>query len=264
MTFIISLLLTLTVSLQASTPADPTDLYYVVFLRAAPERPPISSTDAERIQSAHMANIHAMEARGVLVAAGPFDDSPTTISGIFVFKVASIDEARRIAAEDPTVVEHRNVVDVVAWRAPRDIGVEYKRLHAERPETPVGMGLQPFYLIYRGPSLAARDTPAAALKEHADYVDQLRTTGKIGAAGLTDHRPDLLSIVIFNRIPEDEAARLMSADPAVKSGALRSESHRWWCADHVLPGADKITGGSLVGSFSARVSRDGSSHPASR
>src|ERR1700680_4723751 len=106
----------------------PLDLYYLVFLRPAADRKPIPKADLDRIQSAHMANIHSMAERGVLVAAGPFGDTPSTISGIFVFKTGSLDEARRIAAQDPTVVERRNVVDVFAWRGPKGIGDEYFRL----------------------------------------------------------------------------------------------------------------------------------------
>src|SRR5260221_14412364 len=97
--------------LAAGLPAE-TDLYHLVFLRPAPDRKPISKEEGERIQAAHMANIRSMAARGVLVAAGPFGDTPATISGVFVFKTGSLDEARRLAAEDPTVAEHRNTADV--------------------------------------------------------------------------------------------------------------------------------------------------------
>jgi uncharacterized protein YciI len=67
-----------------------------------------------------MANIHKMADDGVLVAAGPMDDQPTTtISGIFIFKVASLAKAQHIAQQDTTVIEHRNSIDVHAWRGPR-------------------------------------------------------------------------------------------------------------------------------------------------
>jgi uncharacterized protein YciI len=231
---VLALWLVLHTSVRTGPPLDSTDVYYVVFLRPNPNRERLASTDMDRIQAAHMANIRALSARGILVAAGPFDDTPLTISGIFIFKVASIDEARRTAAGDPTVVEHRNLVDIVPWRGPRGIGVEYTRLHAERPDTPVGMGVQPFFLLYNGRSVAVPDT---ALQAHADYLDHLRAAGTIGAAGPTEGDNQLRWIVVFNRISEEEAARLMAADPAVMSGALSAEPHRWWCAEHVLPGA---------------------------
>src|SRR5579871_3030396 len=100
---------------------DSSELYYVAFLRPDPARKPISKEESERIQSAHMANILGMAGRGVLVAAGPFDDSPPSILGVFVLKAASLDEAKRIASQDPTVTQHRNIIDVHAWRGPAGI-----------------------------------------------------------------------------------------------------------------------------------------------
>jgi uncharacterized protein YciI len=211
--------------------AQTTEPYYIVFLRPATDRKPVSQSDSERIQSAHMANIRGMAERGVLVAAGPFGDTPTTISGIFVMKAASLDEARRIAGEDPTVIEHRNTVDVVAWRGPAGIGAEYVRLHKANPAAPEDMGVQPFFMLYRGPKW---DTTAR--KAHETYVDGLRREGKLGAAGNVDSGGEMLAIVIFNRMRDDEAKRLIEEDPAVKSGALRAEYHHWWSAAHVLPG----------------------------
>jgi len=99
--------------------AQTTELYYLVFLRPAAERKALPQAEMERIQTAHMANIHSMADRGVLVAAGPFGDTPPTISGLFVFRTGSAEEARRIASADPTVVEHRNTVEVLAWRGPK-------------------------------------------------------------------------------------------------------------------------------------------------
>jgi len=130
--------------------AQPTQPYYLVFLRPVSGRKPLAKDEGERIQSAHMANIRAMAVRGALVAAGPFDDTPATISGIFVIKSKSLEEARAIAAEDPTVFEHRNTVDVVEWRGPSGIGEEYVRLHQANPATPENMGVHPFCMLYRG------------------------------------------------------------------------------------------------------------------
>ena len=184
----------------------------------------------ERILTAHMANIRSMAESGVLVAAGPFGDTPPTISGVFVFRTGSVEEARRIASADPTVVEHRNTVEVLAWRGPKGIGEEYVRLHKADPKTPEDMGIHPFFLLRRG-----NGAGAGALEAHEAYVAELRRHGKIGAAGLVEGDPEFAALAIFRRMPDAEARALMDADPAVKSGALRVESHRWWCAAHVLP-----------------------------
>jgi uncharacterized protein YciI len=220
------------VLLAPIAPAAATARYYIAFLRPAPDRTPLAPADAERIQAAHMANIEDMGKRGIVVAAGPFEDKPPTISGIFVFALKSREEAQRIAESDPTVVAHRNVIDVVTWDGPAGIGAEYVRLHAGHPEMPEGMGVQPFFMLY------AADTSASVhvTDPETTYLNGLRAAGHVAAWGSASGRPGLVAIVVFNRLTDDEAQRLMAADPAVASGSTRAEFHRWWCAAHVLPG----------------------------
>jgi uncharacterized protein YciI len=210
--------------LLAQSPS-PTDVYYLVLLRPSPTRKPIAPAEMEPLMSAHMANIRSMADRGVLVSAGPFDDKPATISGLFLFKTASLDEARRIASEDPTVTANRNVVEAYAWRGPRGVGDEYRRLHKANPKEPEDMGIHPFVMLSGKPDA----------KGHAEYVESLRRSGKLMAAGPVEGDDRLQGILIFQRIPDDEARRLVEDDPAVKSGALHPEYHRWYSAAHVFP-----------------------------
>src|SRR6476619_2117663 len=104
--------------------AQSSELYYLVFLRPAADRKAVPQAAMERIQTAHMANIRSMAGRGVLVAAGPFGDTPPASSGVFACPPRTLEEARRLASADPTVVEHRNTVEVLAWRGPKGIGEE--------------------------------------------------------------------------------------------------------------------------------------------
>ena len=103
---------------DAAAPAP----YCLAFLRPAPARLPVSAEEGRRIMGAHMADIQGMADGVILLAAGPMDDSPTTISGIFVLKAASLGEARRVAWMDPTVTGRRNTVDVYPWWGPHGIG----------------------------------------------------------------------------------------------------------------------------------------------
>jgi len=220
---------------QNGAPAT-TNPYYVVFLRPNPARKPLSKADGERIQAAHMANIHKMADDGVLIAAGPFDDTPVTISGTFLFKVSSLESAQTIAAQDPTVVEGRNTVDVHVWLGPPAIGAEYFRQHKLDPKTPENMQAHPFCMLYRGTGWEEKPGMRdGLLTAHRRYVDQLRQQGKLGAAGETEAPDDLQGLVIFKPIALEEAQRLMNNDPAVQAGVLRVEYHQWWSADHVLP-----------------------------
>jgi uncharacterized protein YciI len=208
--------------------AGQSETYYLAFLRRVPNLEALPKGEGERLQAEHMANIHAMAERGALVAAGPFGDQPSVIAGIFLFKAGSLAEARRLAEGDPTVAAHRNTVEAYTWRGPQGIGEEYVRLHKTDPKTPEDMGVHPLVLLFRG-------RPLADPRAHEDYIDRLRREGKVAAAGPIDGDPDLASVVIFKRIPDDEARRLIGEDPAVQSGALRPEFHRWWSAAHVLP-----------------------------
>jgi uncharacterized protein YciI len=222
-------LLPLIVLLPGLLPAqDQTEIYHIVFFRPDPARKPISKEEDSRIMAAHLGNIHSMADRGLLVAAG----KPTTISGVFFLKTDSLDQARRLAALDPTVVEHRLIINVYPWRGQKGLGDEYTRRHEEDPKTPEDMGIQPFVMLYR---TDAWDEKAASLKDHGSYVAQLIRDQKLATAGpiLGDGR--LAEIIIFNRIPDDEAGKLASSDPAVKSGLYRVAAHRWWSAAHVLP-----------------------------
>jgi uncharacterized protein YciI len=210
--------------------------YFVVFLRRSPDRKQLTKEEAERIQAAHMANIHKMAEDGVLVAAGPFEDMPPAISGIFVFKTDSLATAQRIAGQDPTVVEHRNTVDVHAWEGPAGIGEEYFRLHKLDPKTPENMQVHPLCIVLQGPAWgSSAQQQSAWMQEHKHYVEQLRAQGKLSAAGRIEDSGDFVGLVIFRPILDTEAKELMDADPAVKAGALRVEYHRWWSSDHVLP-----------------------------
>ncbi len=224
--------------LQAQTPT-PTARYYVVFLRPDPARKPLEKAEGARIQAAHMANIHKMADDGVLIAAGPFDDKPATISGIFVFHCESLQVAQAIAARDPTVVEHRNTVDVHAWDGPLGIGVEYFRLHKADPATPENMQVHPLGMLYRGTAWDEKgSTREGLLAEHERYVGQLREKGKLGAAGAVKGPDELLGLVMFNPIAFEDAQGLLNKDPAVQAGVLRVEYHHWWSSDHVLPWTD--------------------------
>ena len=179
-----------------------------------------------------MANMIGMAERGILLAAGPFDDKVQTIGGVFFFKFASTAEAFGEAAKDPTVLEHRNTAEVLAWLGPKGLGDEYRRLHAADPQLPDGMGVHPFVMLRRTGHLRPN---GKAMRAHVQYVAELRAKGKLLAAGPVAGDARIVEVLIFDRIPDEEAGRLMTSDPAVGAGLLTAEAHRWWSADHVLP-----------------------------
>jgi uncharacterized protein YciI len=232
LTLIAAVVLTGQCALAQDAQTNGTSRYYVAFLRPDPARKPLTKDEGERIQTAHMANIHKMAEEGVLVSAGPFEDTPLTISGIFIFKVNSLEQAQEIALKDPTVVEHRNTIDVHAWDGPAGIGVEYARLHKLDPKTPENMQVHPFCMLFREKT---GDAPKELMTAHAGYVAKLKADGKLSAAGRISGEDELAGLVVFRAISLEEAKKLMNEDPAVKAGLFRVEYHRWWSSYHVLP-----------------------------
>jgi uncharacterized protein len=70
----------------------------------------------EEIQRAHLAHLGAMAGAGKMVVAGPLGDQPDPkLRGICLYRVGSLDEARKLAEEDPAVKAGRLEVVVMTW-----------------------------------------------------------------------------------------------------------------------------------------------------
>ena len=74
----------------------------------------------EALQKAHLDNIRKLADMKKLVVAGPFGDNGQ-LRGVFVFKVASIEEARTLAASDPAVQAGRLALQIHPWLVPEGI-----------------------------------------------------------------------------------------------------------------------------------------------
>ncbi|MEM1405359.1 MAG: YciI family protein [Bacteroidota bacterium] len=85
--------------------------YYFVELISNPDRPELPKAAVDSIQRAHMANIsHMIEDRKLLLA-GPFENG----GGIFIFDVASLEEAEELAVNDPAVKAGRLLTEIRPW-----------------------------------------------------------------------------------------------------------------------------------------------------
>jgi uncharacterized protein len=103
-------------------PASPIkfETTYLGFLTRGAKWTPEQTPATEELQKAHMANIQRLAAMKKLVVAGPFGDNGN-LRGIFVFRVASLDEAKQLSATDPAVQAGRLVVDVHPWMVPAGV-----------------------------------------------------------------------------------------------------------------------------------------------
>jgi uncharacterized protein len=87
--------------------------YVLALLKKGPNRaqPP---DEAKRLMQAHLANIARLADEGSLVVAGPFlDDGP--LSGIYIFKVDTVEAARALTETDPAIKAGRLEMELHPW-----------------------------------------------------------------------------------------------------------------------------------------------------
>jgi uncharacterized protein len=90
---------------------------YQLVLLQRPEHPRDYAEDKlEEIQKAHLAHLRQLAKSGKLMVAGPLDDQPDPrLRGIEIFRAGSLEEAKRLAGEDPAVKAGRLEVVVMTW-----------------------------------------------------------------------------------------------------------------------------------------------------
>jgi len=83
--------------------------YVLVVLKTGPRKVP-AGAERDEMFKGHFANINRLAAEGKLVLAGPLDGVDGW-RGLFVLAVADIDEARRLVATDPVIVQGEMVAE---------------------------------------------------------------------------------------------------------------------------------------------------------
>lgn len=96
-----------------ATPHTPEPFVFGFLMRATPS---VTHTpeQVKEIQSGHLKYMDDLHAQGKLVAAGPFGDSGD-FRGIVIYRVATLDEAKALAAGDPAVKAGRLRLDARQW-----------------------------------------------------------------------------------------------------------------------------------------------------
>ena len=103
----------------AEPPAE-FDGYELVLMRRGHRDPGLDEQTADLLQRQHLGHLETMKAAGYLEVAGPFRDQPDdNWRGLCVYRVGSLDEARRLAEEDPAVRAGQLIVDVMSWYTAR-------------------------------------------------------------------------------------------------------------------------------------------------
>jgi len=90
--------------------------YYLVLLKANPDKEPLDSARVMDIQEAHLDNISRLADLGKIVIAGPMGDDGN-LRGIFVMDCLSLDEAESLVQTDPAIQQKRLLAEVHPWWA---------------------------------------------------------------------------------------------------------------------------------------------------
>lgn len=91
--------------------------YVMAFLYRGERMAEYSPEQRAEIQKGHMANISKLAESGKLVMAGPFFGNED-LRGIFIFDVATIEEAGSLTAQDPAVAAGVLRMDLREWYGP--------------------------------------------------------------------------------------------------------------------------------------------------
>jgi uncharacterized protein YciI len=83
-------------------------VYYLMLARAVPDKAPTKDVLTE-----HGAHLAKLDGQGKLALAGPFLDR---FGGAIVLRAANLDEARRIADEDPMVRGGFETYELIPWK----------------------------------------------------------------------------------------------------------------------------------------------------
>ena len=89
--------------------------YVLAILRTGPKDAEFKGDARKELFKGHFANINRLAAEGKLAVAGPFNDPAKIYRGLFIFAVATVEEAKALAETDPTVKAGVLVVEYVPW-----------------------------------------------------------------------------------------------------------------------------------------------------
>lgn len=88
--------------------------YVLVILKTGPKRMP-DGDQRKAMFEGHFANIQRLAKEGKLAVAGPFEKDADGWRGMFVFAVTDVEDARKLTATDPVIVNGEMVAEYHRW-----------------------------------------------------------------------------------------------------------------------------------------------------
>src|SRR5215831_20851538 len=210
---------------ETKPPQFDNEQYQFGLLMRGPKAGGGNTPEVQKIQEGHMANINRMAKMGKLYAAGPILDDGD-LRGIYIFRVASIDEATALAAEDPAIKAERLKLEILPWFGSKGIGVKAMEEYKKNPDMKWTMKKHHLVLLRRGPQTNQSEAEAQKIQlDHLWHIRRMMDEGKMLAAGPFTNNGELRGIFVLNTESAEEAKAWAEADPAVKAGRLKVEIH---------------------------------------
>ncbi len=89
--------------------------YVLCILKTGPKDAEIKGKERDEIFAGHFANINRVGDEGKLAVAGPFGKNDRGWRGLYIFNVATIEEAEKLVALDPAVKAGVFVPELTPW-----------------------------------------------------------------------------------------------------------------------------------------------------
>ena len=89
--------------------------YVLCILKTGPKDAEIKGEARKEIFAGHFANIERLAGEGKLAVAGPFGKNDKSFRGLYIFNVATVEEAEKLVMLDPAVKAGVFVPDLTPW-----------------------------------------------------------------------------------------------------------------------------------------------------
>ncbi|HYR28530.1 MAG TPA: YciI family protein [Thermoanaerobaculia bacterium] len=89
--------------------------YVLCILKTGPKDAEIKGDERQQVFAGHFANIGRLADEGKLVVAGPFGKNDRAYRGLYIFNVASVEEAEKLVVLDPAVKAGVFVAELTPW-----------------------------------------------------------------------------------------------------------------------------------------------------
>ncbi|HEX9982715.1 MAG TPA: YciI family protein [Thermoanaerobaculia bacterium] len=90
-------------------------MYVMCILKTGPKDAEVQGDARKEVFAGHFANIGRLADEGKLVVAGPFGKNDKTYRGLYIFNVATVEEAEKLVVLDPAVKSGVFVYELTPW-----------------------------------------------------------------------------------------------------------------------------------------------------